>query len=177
MEFTSKKFEQNIYDTVKEWEIKIGYRSEAIQLYYPEESLTELLDVTKEQLPRAIAGFQKQVQRSLGQIEIYETKEEGRYCVQIPAKGTDYIHRNVPEPAFLKAFLEVITSPGRRLKDVEAVFRLFSPEFTIKKAEYNEWSFWFLDDAIDSYVYHVEEDDFGLEYHRFTKKAYKKLFP
>ena len=176
MHISKEKFLQNIYDTVKEWEIKIGYRPEAVQLYYPEESLTELLNVTEEELPRAISEFKEQVQASLGEIHICETKEKGRYCVQISEKGTVYIHENVPEPAFLKAFLSVITSPGKTLEDVEAVFGQFSEKFTINKTENREWSFWFPDGGPDPYVYHVEEDDFGLQYHRFTKEAYGKLF-
>ncbi|WNV56574.1 DUF3877 family protein [Oscillospiraceae bacterium NTUH-002-81] len=36
--------------------------------------------------------------------------------------------------------------------------------------------FWFADGQPDPYVYHVEVDDFGLEYHRFTRKSYEALF-
>ena len=36
--------EQNLYDTVREWQLKLGYQREEMRLYYPEESLLELLD-------------------------------------------------------------------------------------------------------------------------------------
>lgn len=49
--------EQNLYDTVREWQLKLGYQREEMRLYYPEESLLELLDTTKEALPEAAKAF------------------------------------------------------------------------------------------------------------------------
>ena len=37
-------------------------------------------------------------------------------------------------------------------------------------------AFSFQEERIDPYVYCVEQDDFGLTYHRFVKKEYEKLF-
>ena len=45
----------------------------------------------------------------------------------------------------------------------------------MKKLKRNEWIFSFCDEAIDSYVYHIEQGIFGLEYHRFTKESYKEM--
>lgn len=175
MKETYKKLYQNICDTVKEWEIKIGYRKEEIQLYYPEESLMELLETNQDSLKGALDGFCVAIKEWMGQIMIYETEEKGRYCVRIPAQGVSYVHENLPESEFLKAFLKVVTTPGKKLEDVCQVFSDFSDKVTIEKAEEREWGIWFTDGDIDSYVYYVEEDEFGLEYHRFTKEAYQKL--
>ena len=35
--------------------------------------------------------------------------------------------------------------------------------------------FYFEDDTIDDAVYCVEEDDFGLTYHRFMREDYQKI--
>ena len=67
--------ERNIYDTVKEWEIKIGYRKEELRLYYPEESLLELLSTNSVELPLKIKEFCCQMKGKLGDIEIKETEE------------------------------------------------------------------------------------------------------
>ncbi len=168
--------EQNIYDTVKEWEIKIGYRKEGIQLYYPLESLLELLDIGKSGFPAAVSEFCKEAQKRLGNVEITKTEEEGRYCIRIPAEGVEYIHQNIPENLFLKAFLETITTSGKTQRDVLAIFQKFSDKVQVKKSGEQEWAFWFEDETIDPYVYHVKEGEFGLEYHRFTRETYKKLF-
>lgn len=170
---------QNILDTVKEWEIKIGYRKEAIQLYYPRESLCELLGAKESDdghdLEQRLQSF-CEASEEFGGVEIAETEEKGRYCVRIPSKGVEYIHEHVPENPFLRAFLDVITNHGKKLEDVEAVFHRFSDRVVIEKQEEREWGFWFADGKPDEYVYYVEEDAFGLEYHRFTKDAYRKLF-
>ena len=54
---------KHIIDTVKEWQMKIGYRPESMKLYYPAVSLAELLDLPedagKEQLQRALLDLQK----------------------------------------------------------------------------------------------------------------------
>ena len=48
---------KNIFDNIKECEIKIGYREEDMNLYYPKESLQELLLTAEENLSQAIAAF------------------------------------------------------------------------------------------------------------------------
>ena len=35
----TEKLTQNMIDTIKEWQIKIGYQKESIGLYYPADSL------------------------------------------------------------------------------------------------------------------------------------------
>ena len=39
--------ERHIIDTVKEWQMKIGYRSEEMKLYYPDVSLAGLLELAE----------------------------------------------------------------------------------------------------------------------------------
>lgn len=169
------KLKQNICDTVKEWEIKIGYREEEIQLYYPEESLVELLETNRENLKTRLDEFCTEVQEDWGKVLIYETEEKGRYCIKIPSQGVAYVHLKVPENVFLKKFLKAVTVQGARLEDICSIFYQFSDNVIIDKAEKREWGIWFQEKEIDPYVYYVEEDEFGLEYHRFTQEAYQKL--
>ena len=55
---------KHIIDTVKEWQMKIGYRAESMKLYYPAASLAELLelpeDADKDQLNTALLIFAKE---------------------------------------------------------------------------------------------------------------------
>ena len=170
--------EQNLYDTVREWQLKIGYQTEEMRLYYPEESLLELLDTTKEALPEKAKAFAAQMKRKLGEVQIIPTgKNDGRWCVCIPPQGVAYVWEHVPEPAFLKTFLAVIKAPGAKLSDVEQLFAATSSgQARSLQTEPDAKGFWFADGRPDPYVYHVEEDDFGLEYHRFTRKSYETLF-
>ena len=67
--------EQNLYDTVREWQLKLGYQREEMRLYYPEESLLELLDTTKEALPEAAKAFAAQMADRLGSIQVMPTEK------------------------------------------------------------------------------------------------------
>lgn len=168
--------EQNICDTVKEWELKIGYMEQEIQLYYPEDSLCELLDTKPVELMGEFGKFSEEVKEKYGKMILSKTEEEGRFCVRIPAKGAAYIHKHAAQSEFLKDFLGVITLPGTRLEDVVTVFKKYSRQVIVNREETAKWGIYFTDPDIDPYVYYVEENDFGLEYHRFTRKAYERLF-
>mgnify|MGYP000125695534 CR=1 FL=1 len=56
--------ERHIIDTVKEWQMKIGYRSEEMKLYYPDVSLAGLLELaegwTEASLKEALQEFSKE---------------------------------------------------------------------------------------------------------------------
>ena len=50
---------KHIIDTVKEWQMKIGYRAESMKLYYPAASLAELLEPKKRKVLWETLLFQK----------------------------------------------------------------------------------------------------------------------
>lgn len=166
---------KNIFDNIKECEIKIGYREEEMNLYYPEAVVLELLPSDKEHLSENMKLFCEAVRAELGSIRIEETKEKGRYCVHVPAEGVRYIHKNIKETPFLKSFLREIFEPGKSVEDIIKLFREFSEEVEIEQIDEKEWGISFKDPKIDPYVYYLEQDVFGLQYHRFTKQAYEAL--
>lgn len=55
---------QHMVDTVKEWQCKIGVRKEKMDLFYPLESLKELLQLdpaaSTEELEKTLTEFQKE---------------------------------------------------------------------------------------------------------------------
>ena len=81
--------ERHIIDTVKEWQMKIGYRSEEMKLYYPDVSLAGLLELaegwTEASLKEALQEFSKETKGRLGGVQISNVKD--RYCVAVPAAG------------------------------------------------------------------------------------------
>lgn len=166
---------QNIVDSVKECEIKLGYRAEAISLYYPEKVLLELLNVPKGNLEEEINNFCDLVLGELGKIQIIQTQERERYQIIIPKEGVMFIHENVEASPFVKEFVQEIHRPGMTKEAVIALFRRYSEEVVTEQAEEKEWAIYFADPKIDAYVYYMEEDDFGLQYHRFTRKSYEAI--
>ena len=166
---------RNILDSVKECEIKLGYRKEAVSLYYPRNVLKELLFATDDNLQEKINGFCQSVTEELGEVRIMETQEAGRYQIVIPEKGVSYVHENVEASTFLKEFVENIYKPGMRKEDMIALFRRFSDKVVVEQVDEREWAVYFESPEIDAYVYYMEEDEFGLQYHRFTRESYREL--
>ena len=90
---TENLLEKHITDTIREWQVKIGYKGGTMKLYYPAESLRRSLSLEEtEDLDHALAAFCKEVKPRLGMIAISEVK--GRYCVEIPENGCSYIERS-----------------------------------------------------------------------------------
>jgi hypothetical protein len=173
---TVEKLEKHICDTIKEWQLKIGYQEESMKLYYPQESLVGLLGITNEDsIYQALADFNQAVGERLGNIRCSNHGE--RFCLEIPASGCKYIATRIPDSPFLKDFLKAVTSKGVTLKDIETCFRTYEADCIVedKTSEGLGHVFMFHDTQIDDYVYCVESDDFGITYHRFVREDYEKL--
>ena len=170
------KLERNLIDNILESEIKLGCADTSISFYYPITLLTELLECDADGLDLAIAEFRQHAQNHLGRIVFEELSgEKGRYAVTIPACGTSWVHDNYQPSEFMKEFIREINRPENTLDEIVKLFRKYSHEVDIKKVSDEEWAIAFLDESVDPYVYHIEQNVFGLEYHRFTKKSYEKM--
>ncbi|MDO4518849.1 MAG: DUF3877 family protein [Eubacteriales bacterium] len=177
--------EKHIVDTIKEWQIKIGFMPGNMKLYYPAESLKHLLGIpetdTDGELMEALNRFCERKQGLFGRILVSCDAAGERYCLDIPAKGTEYIATKVPAPEFLSSFLQMITKPGNTMEDVRSCFQTFAQKHGIQYREEDleeeglGHTFSFEENEIESYIYCIEEDAFGLTYHRFDEMDYKKM--
>lgn len=181
--------EKHIIDTIKEWQLKIGYREGSMKLYYPGESLVDLLGVEQERLESALAIFCQEQEMRMGRIAVSGGFE--RYCLTIPPKGCAYVAGKVEEPEFLKRFLAVLTKPGNTVVQIRNCFAEYAKEHAVEYVEemventahddsehsheHIGYAFYFADKASEEYVYWVEENEFGLTYHRFTWEEYRRL--
>lgn len=189
-----RPLEKHIIDTVKEWQMKIGCREGSMNLYYPADALAELLelpeavgkaDVQERRLAQALSEFVREAAPRLGQLQI--SHEGERYCFVVPDKGCSYVAQEVPDSEFLGQLLGVITIPGNHLDEVEACFaeyaRTHGGSYVSQEAHhhglgrvfYFQWEEETLSEAQDPYVYCVEDDEFGLTYHRFTQTEYRRM--
>ncbi len=180
---------KHVIDTIKEWQIKIGYREGNMKLYYPGESLLSLLAVEREVLEAALSEFCKDCETTLGRIKVSGSFE--RYCLDIPAKGCAYVAGKVEEPEFLKALLEIIAKSGNSMEQVRQCFADYARKNGTASVEeriedghssnhtkihsHDGLAFYFEEAFVDEYVYWVEENEFGLTYHRFTRDEYKRI--
>ena len=167
--------EKNLIDNILECELKLGYANTPVSFYYPITSLMELLDCEESEIDSAIVQFQESELTRLGKVIIKEQpREKGRYAVTIPVEGSSWVHEHFQPTDFMRFLISEINRPGNTLEDIVKIFTHFSSDVDVKKVSDKEWVIGFEDVDIDPYVYHIEQNEFGFEYHRFTKEAYEK---
>ena len=179
----TEQLERHIIDTIKEWQMKIGYKEENMRLYYPDVSLIGMLELpdgtTEKELKKNLAVFAEIVSERLGQIEISNVGD--RYCLNVPPEGCKYISEKIPDSELLKNLLVVL---DRRENDMDQVRRVFEDYATehqgicVEEDHENEGLglvFYYTSEETDPYVYCMEQDDFGITYHRFSRSDYNKL--
>ena len=76
----------------------------------------------------------------------------------------------------MQEFVKEIKRPGNSIENITRLFLKYSKDVVVKENGENEWAIYFMDETTDPYVYHIEQNVFGLEYHRFTRAAYEKLY-
>ena len=81
------KLRKSIVDAVQEGQLKLGYRSETIRLYYPLASLCLLTEkeMSAEDMTAALEKFAGENERELGRIEVSRKGE--RFCLAVPPQG------------------------------------------------------------------------------------------
>ena len=82
---TAKLLEKHITDTIREWQVKIGYEGGTMKLYYPAESLRRSLSLDEtEDLAKALDAFCKNVQPRLGMLTISAVKDTSFRSLSMP---------------------------------------------------------------------------------------------
>lgn len=168
--------EKNLIDNILESEIKLGYAAIPVTFYYPLTSITELLECDIPGINEAIDKFRKSEANRLGNVIIQEQEREpGRFEVTVPVQGVKWVHDNFEPSPFMIQFISNIKTVGFTLEDVTKLFTSFSEDVEIIKNSDEEWAISFADESIDPYVYYIEQNAFGLEYHRFTRASYEAI--
>jgi len=166
--------EQHIIDVIKEEQIKLGYRSETIRLYYPMESINSLLgkDYSLEELEDILAQFGESVSSRLGNVE--HSNIDKRFCFTIPPEGVTYVHKEVEDRHFLKEFIETISNHNITMDEILGIFHKYSDKVICEKIENGEFDYlvYFQDGDPDSYRYCLKFEAGHVIYHRFTKEDY-----
>ncbi|MEY8355878.1 DUF3877 family protein [Lachnospiraceae bacterium 54-53] len=172
-----KELEKNIIDVIKEEQIKIGYRTESIRLYYPIESICNLLGAsyTVPELSEVLNQFCAFVTERLGNVEHSNTGS--RFCFIIPPKGVDYVHESIEDNRFLREFIEKISSYDCSLEDLLGIFHRHSNNVICKKMNNGEFDYliYFADGEPDAYRYCLKIENCHTIYHRFTKADYENF--
>lgn len=175
------ELKQHVIDTLKEWQMKIGFQEENVKLYYPISSLYDYFNLDKNcdfsELKTKFTNYITEQMDFLGEIRV--KWEEMRVCIEVSAQGGRYIYENVKEPYLLKAFLHLLNEKSTTISDVENLFNAYAKKYNgtcyIEKSKHNESRiFYFSDNVPENYVYCIENDEFGITYHRFSKDDYNR---
>ena len=81
------RLQQNLIDVIKEAQAKVGYRKEAIRLYYPLRTINHFFDgsYTPEQMEEMLGGLENYTKEALGGVTV--TRKDERFCFAIPEEG------------------------------------------------------------------------------------------
>ena len=136
------KLKQHITDTMKEWQMKIGYNYEKVCLYYPASSLykyinsekSDCLDVQKQKLNNYIENNLS----VLGNVKTIWDSDGKRVCIEIPAEGSKYVNENIKEPELLVEFLKIINDKITvdNFNFIGPLSVIFSPPFSFVIYDY-----------------------------------------
>jgi hypothetical protein len=168
--------ENNIIDVIKEEQIKLGYKSETIRLYYPMESINNLLGtkLSVKDLQGVLNSFCFYVKERLGAVE-FSNKDE-RFCIVIPPKGVTYVHEEIEDRYFLREFIGVISKHHCTIDDILKVFHRYSNKVNCKETNGEfDYLIYFEDGQPDAYKYCIKFEDCHAIYHRFTDRDYENF--
>ena len=172
-----EQLEQNLVDVIVEEQIKLGYRSEQIGLYYPLASLNRLLgtDCPVAEMKEELKRFREYASERLGTL-VFSNQGE-RFCIKVPAEGVEYVHTHSGDHAFLRAFIQTISKHGCTYEDIRQVFCDYSDKVHVEKMNDEEFDylFYFEDGRPDDYRYCVTFEECHATYHRFTVDDYVDL--
>ena len=168
---------QSIVDALEEGQLKLGYRREAVRLYYPLSSLNALLGASYggEEMERALARFAAAHRDALGELGV--SRKGDRFCIAVPPEGAAYVHAHTDENGFLAELIRTVSRHGATLDDVLAVFRRQSDRVLVTPMRNGEFDYLvrFEDGVPNAYYYCIALEPEHVSYHRFTREDYESF--
>lgn len=173
-------FEKHVIDTMKEWQLKMVSFDMDIRLYYPKTSLCCYMEMEKDIdnaiLVQKIEEYIGSVMPYLGTVLI--TVQNDRFCMRVSKEGCEYVEKNVPMPKFLTGLLEEL-----KVQQLDSMVSYFEKYAAIhntrlfKETDEDDGGIilYFEDGNVEPYVYCIDQNEFGITYHRFTREEYSEL--
>ncbi|MDO4616340.1 MAG: DUF3877 family protein [Lachnospiraceae bacterium] len=170
---------KNILDQVKEAQLKLGFARETMRLYYPVSSLNELLHANAETAEEMAELLQSADLFSGLPGEASFRTHAGRLEICVPPETVVFCHEQLPEPAFLKAMIELFAAhhaPDRTM--LRQVFEKFSDSYVLEEMPEGtdfDYVMYFPGKEPDEYYYCIKEEMGHTIYHRFMEEDYRQL--
>lgn len=169
------RLQQNLIDVIKEAQAKVGYRKEAIRLYYPLRTINHFFDgsYTPEQMEEMLGGLENYTKEALGGVTV--TRKDERFCFAIPEEGVTQVHEQMGPNEFIRKLVNLVRTPDCTIEQVRNLFFATSPEVHFEEIPENEefeYLIYFEDACIDPYYYCFNKEFGILSYHRFLPEDY-----
>ncbi len=170
---------KNILDQVKEAQLKLGFAKETVRLYYPVSSLNQLLQTD--------AQTAEEMQALLQEGDLFQnlpgnagySVHAGRLEISVAPETVCYVHEQLPEPAFLKAMIDLFGRNHRPDREaLREVFGSFSDTYQLEEMPEGsdfDYVMYFPDKNPDEYYYCIKEEMGHTIYHRFMEEDYRQL--
>ena len=132
------RLEKNLIDIIKEEQAKLGFRKEAIRLYYPLSSLNhffEAKDSEAEMLTR-LSGFPASLTKKLGNVTV--TAKKDRFCFHIPEDGSVYVHEHTDANEFIRSLVKLLQHHGCTMNDIFSLFKDTSENVIFEEMNHGE---------------------------------------
>lgn len=170
---------KNIMNQIEEAQVKLGYANESVRLYYPLDSLNDILasDFSdNNDCIKMLLSNDEIINCELGTIEF---NNHGRNIeVVISPVGVKYVYENKKPTDFLVEFIGAFAHNHHlKIGEIKALFAKYGDYKCedVPESSGFKWALYFVDNTYDEYVYCVNEEMGHTIYHRFTKNDYKKL--
>lgn len=167
---------KSLTDTIKEEQAKLGFRKEAIRLYYPLSSLNHFLTCRREKNKCFIAcSICRKPGRKTRGCRCDGKKE--RFCFYIPEQGSVYVHEHEKPDEFIRELVELVGRHGCTMQEIRELFCKHSSHVECQKIENGEfdWMFRFAEDEEDPYYYCFKDEGIHIIYHRFLPEDYREF--
>ena len=117
------RLEKNLIDIIKEEQAKLGFRKEAIRLYYPLSSLNHFFDAedSEAEMLTRLSGFPASLTKKLGNVTV--TAKKDRFCFHIPEDGSVYVHEHTDANEFIRSLVELLQEHGCTMEDIFTLFK------------------------------------------------------
>lgn len=174
-------FMENIIEQIKEAQLKLGFVKEVIRLYFPVQSLCQLLQVeceSGEELLTFLENEDRFMNTVLGKIK-FSLCKDNRIEVCVSSEGAVYVHEQIEDPAFLKHIIALFQENHHlTIEEIATCFAKFNENYVCEQMKPGtdfDYVLYFPDQKPDAWYYCIRMEMGHTIYHRFTKDDYEQL--
>lgn len=169
-----EKLEKSLTDIIAEEQAKLGYRKEAIRLYYPLGSLNHFFNSndSAESMKERLEQFSPFVKDRLGVINI--SNENERFCFHLTPEASEYVHQNKEENLFIYQLVRLLEKHTTTIENVIDFFKEWDKDCVVTEIRNGEFDILIqFTNKDDPYYYCFKDEGCHIIYHRFLPEDYE----